>query len=101
MQATITRQIELDVTGHIFDTGANVYPIEAGRLNTIHYDNLSIGWNWKIALELKKHEAIPLNTKSSILYPDDSSILVYTKAIRREKEGRLTVFTLVPYFNNE
>jgi hypothetical protein len=101
MQATITRQIELDVTGHFFDTGKQVYLIEAGQLNTIHYDNMSIGWNWRIALELKKNEAIPLNGKSSILYPDDSGVLVYAKAIKREKEGSLTVFTLVPYFEGE
>jgi hypothetical protein len=101
MQATITRQIELDVAGHYFDTGMNAYPIEAGHIKTSHYDNMSVSWDWKIALELKKHEVIPLNTKSMIRYPDDSGVLVCTKAIKREKEGSLTVFTLVPYFSSE
>lgn len=90
----------LDITSFIFLANGKQYPIQAGHVETSKLDNGSIHWDWQMALELKKSDVIPSNKETFILYPDDMSVFLKTQVISREKDGGLTVFTLVPYMKN-
>ncbi len=90
--------IDIDVAGYYFEANNKLYPIEAGRIHTAHEVNGNIVWDWEIALELKLNDAIPTQKRLAILYPDDDSVFVYAEVIKRRKEGNLTIFSLVPYF---
>lgn len=89
--------IDIDITAYSFEANNKRYPIEAGHVRTAHHEGGNVSWDWQIALELKKNDAIPANKRTYILYPEDSSVFLSTRVIKRRKEGNLTIFSLVPY----
>jgi hypothetical protein len=95
-QAQITKTIDIDLSGYRFEANGQVFEIEAGHLKTDYMDNASVQWDWQIGLELKKADFIPFNKPSYLLYPD-GSVFVRTRVLKREKQGNLSVLTLVPW----
>ena len=87
--------VNLDITGYLFQAKGQAYPIEAGQVVTTHSDAGSVSWDWEAALELKTSDAIPSNETTAILWPD-GTVFVKVRVIRRRKEGGLSVLTLVP-----
>lgn len=93
------KNIELDISeGFLFLAKNKLYPIQAGHVKTSHVENGSVQWDWQIALELKKSDAIPTNAMTKIVY-DDHTTFLRTRVIGRKQEGGLTILKLVPYMN--
>lgn len=89
--------VDLNITGFLFEAKGRQYPIQAGRIKTSHVENDNVVWDWEIALELKKSDIVPSNESTAILY-DDGTAFLKTQVLERRKEGNLSVFKLVPYF---
>lgn len=88
--------VNLDLSGFLFEANGHQHEIKTGHLITTHLENGSVLWDWQVALKLKKSDGIPSNKSTSLCYPDGSTF-VETRVIDRSSENGLSVFTLVPF----